>query len=88
MTIPTEESYRAVERSVQGALDAGIRVLGVVENMAGYACGECGQPRPLFPGTAGTDLAQKFGVPLLGRIPFNAPGNGSELADGFVRVLP
>jgi ATP-binding protein involved in chromosome partitioning len=88
VTIPTEESYRSVERSIQGALDGGIRVLGVVENMAGYECGECGKPGPLFPGTAGDDLARKFNIPLLGRIPFSASASLSLIAKALRRAIP
>ncbi|MBI4421873.1 MAG: P-loop NTPase [Gemmatimonadetes bacterium] len=70
VTIPTEESKRSVERAIRAALEAKTRVLGVVENMSGYLCESCGRVGPLFPGSAGEELAREFGVPLLGRIPF------------------
>ena len=71
VTIPSDESRRSVERSIQMAGEAGIKVLGIVENMSGYLCGSCREMRPLFAGTAGDDLAKRFGLPLLGRIPFD-----------------
>src|SRR5437764_7022450 len=44
-------------------------VLGVVENMSGYVCPQCGTEDPLF-GRGGADaLAERFGVPLMARIP-------------------
>lgn len=71
VTIPSEESRRSVARAMQAARDAGVRLLGVVENMSGYACTECATTRPLFDGDAGAQLAARFGVPLLGRVPFH-----------------
>ena len=70
VTIPSEESRRSVARTMRAASDAGIPLLGVVENMSGYHCPECRDTRPLFAGTAGADLAEAFDVPLLGRLPF------------------
>ncbi len=70
VTIPTEESRRSVERAMQAARESGIRLIGVVENMSGYACDSCKVVGPLFPGDAGQRLADAFDVPLLGRVPF------------------
>jgi ATP-binding protein involved in chromosome partitioning len=81
VTIPSDESRRSVERSMRAALDAGIPLLGIIENMSGYGCAECGKVSPLFSGNAGEDLSREFGVPLLGRLPFfpahPAPGAAS-----------
>lgn len=71
VTIPSEESERSVARAMRAAGDAGIRLLGVIENMSGYLCAGCGEVRPLFPGNAGEGLATTFGVPLLGTLPFS-----------------
>ena len=59
---------------MRGAVETSVRLLGVVENMSGYACAECGSTGPLFEGCAGDLLAEQFGVPLLGRIPWIPPG--------------
>jgi ATP-binding protein involved in chromosome partitioning len=92
VTLPSDESFHSVERSMKSARDRGIRLLGVVENMSGYTCADCGRTGPLFPGNAGTDLARKFEVPLLGQVPF-MPGAGARhghpaLLDAFLKVLP
>ena len=90
VTIPSEESHRSVERSLRNAIDAKIRLLGIVENMTGYLCGGCGQEQPLFEGNAGTELAREFDIPLLGRLPFVPPGSkhlpGGQIG-GVVRTL-
>ncbi len=83
VTIPSDESQRSVARSMQAALDAGVRLLGVVENMSGYECAECATRRPLFPGDAGAQLARQFGVPLLARLPFTPAGAAAANADSL-----
>jgi ATP-binding protein involved in chromosome partitioning len=71
VTLPSEASLRAVRRALVAARASGIRVLGVVENMAGYVCGECGVAGPLFQGDAGAVLSREAGSPLLARVPFD-----------------
>ncbi len=79
VTLPSGASRSSVMRSLHVARESGIPVLGAIENMSGYACPKCGEGRPLFPGDAGTELAEEAGVPLLGRVPFDPAA--SELAD-------
>lgn len=80
VTVPSEESRRSVARALQAAAAAKIRLLGVIENMAGYRCGGCERLGPLFTGEAGAALAAQFGVPLLARVPFVAEGAGGPAA--------
>ncbi len=80
VTIPSEESRRSVERAVRSALEAGASVLGVIENMSGYACAGCGLTQPLFRGDAGAGLAAAFNVPLLGQVPFRPPASAAPAA--------
>jgi Mrp family chromosome partitioning ATPase len=72
VTIPTDEAQESVARTLRATAAAGIRLLGLIENMAGYRCPGCGDISPLFPGSAGLALAAAFGIPLLARIPFLA----------------
>jgi ATP-binding protein involved in chromosome partitioning len=94
VTLPSDESRRSVSRAMRGASEAGIRLLGVVENMSGYRCDDCGHLGPLFAGSAGEALCQEFTVPLLGSVPFSpapaAPAASaaiSHLADAVLGVL-
>lgn len=82
VTIPSAASYRAVRRSAEVARSAAVPVLGVVENMSGYRCAECGSTGPLFAGDAGERLAAEAGAPLLARVPFEP--RAQEAADGGV----
>ncbi len=80
VTLPSGASRSAVERSLRLVRSGDVPVAGVVENMSSYACGDCGSRGALFPGDAGRELADRFDLPLLGRVPFD-PG-AAELADG------
>ena len=94
VTIPSEESRRSVERAMRRAAQAGVPLLGVVENMSGYACAGCGAVGPLYEGSAGAMLADTFGVPLLYTLPFlpreraNAATILDALAASCLAVLP
>jgi ATP-binding protein involved in chromosome partitioning len=71
VTIPSDASYRAVRRAVEAARAAGVRLLGVVENMAAGRCAACGAPAVAFAGEAGERLAGESGLPVLARVGFD-----------------
>ena len=71
VTIPSEVSHLIVKKSITVARDTGVPVLGLVENMAGYACADCGGVNPLFSGPGGASLAAEFDIPFLGAVPFD-----------------
>ncbi|HXY41761.1 MAG TPA: P-loop NTPase [Vicinamibacteria bacterium] len=71
VTIPSEASYRAVRRAIEAAQGAGVRLLGIVENMAQARCPGCGAASAGFAGDAGEHLQRESGAPLLARIPFD-----------------
>jgi ATP-binding protein involved in chromosome partitioning len=51
---------------------AGVPILGLVENMAGYVCPHCGELSDPF-GHGGAELeAKRLGIPFLGRVPLDA----------------
>jgi ATP-binding protein involved in chromosome partitioning len=71
VTIPSAVSHLVVRRAMTLARERGARLLGLVENMAGYACPTCGAVGPLFEGPGGEMTAAQHGVPFLGRVPFD-----------------
>ena len=89
VTIPSEESYRSVARTMTSAQGNRIKLLGVVENMSGYACDDGGRIGPLFPGNAGERLAAEFNVPILGSLPFshNDEAGASQLVARFLETF-
>ena len=82
-------SVSATRRSLEQARREQVKVVGLIENMQGFYCGNCHSVRPLLPrGDVGA-LARDFNAPILGRIPFD-----SRLAEScdngrpFVREYP
>ncbi len=71
VTIPSEVSHLVVTRSVALARETKTPLLGLVENMAGYVCLECGRLGTLFEGPGGERTAAQLGMPFLGRVPFD-----------------
>jgi ATP-binding protein involved in chromosome partitioning len=71
VTIPSEVAHLIVRKSITVAKRCGAPVLGLIENMAGYACPDCGAVGPLFAGPGGASLAAESGVPFLGAVPFD-----------------
>lgn len=70
VTVPSEITRLVVGRAIELARSRGVRLLGLVENMAGYLCQGCGVVGELF-GPGGDPLAETLGLPRLGRIPFD-----------------
>jgi ATP-binding protein involved in chromosome partitioning len=71
VTIPSEVSHLVVRRAMTLARERGARLLGLIENMAGYVCPTCGAVGPLFDGPGGDATAAQHGVPFLGRVAFD-----------------
>lgn len=78
VTIPADASRRAVARALEVAKRHGAKILGVVENMAGYACPSCGKVEPLFKGDAAKALAESSGSKVLASIPFDPSQQGAD----------
>ncbi len=73
VTIPSEISYFVVKKSVTLVKELGMTVSGLVENMAGYHCQNCGTVGELFGTThRGGETARSLEMPFLGQIPFDS----------------
>ncbi|AKJ65285.1 Mrp/NBP35 family ATP-binding protein [Kiritimatiella glycovorans] len=73
VTTPQELALEDVRKSVSFCRQLETPVLGVVENMSGFACPNCGEVSPIFEQGGGEEMAQQMNVPFLGRIPID-PG--------------
>lgn len=69
VTIPSEVSRLVVERAVELARAHAVKLLGLVENMAGHLCPHCGAVGDLFARDDGP--VEVPGLPTLARIPFD-----------------
>lgn len=71
VSTPQDLALMDATRAVNLFEQAGIPMVGLVENMAGYACPHCGELSDPF-GQGGAEAAAKtMGMPFLGRIPLD-----------------
>lgn len=72
VTTPQEVSLLDVRKEIDFCRKAGIRVLGLVENMSGFVCPKCTHESQVFRATTGGGrrLAKKMGIPFLGAVPW------------------
>ena len=71
--VSTPQDLALIDAARAGQLfdQAGVPVIGLVENMAGYACPHCGEVSDPF-GKGGVETAaQRLDLPFLGRIPLD-----------------
>lgn len=71
VTTPQDVALLDVRRCITFCRQLKLPVLGVVENMSGFACPHCGKPVDLFGSGGGEKMAADMGVPFIGRIPFD-----------------
>jgi ATP-binding protein involved in chromosome partitioning len=71
VTMPSEVSEAVVKKSISFAKQANVPIIGVVENMSGFVCPDCGAKIDIFKAGAGRRIAQDPSVPFLGTIPID-----------------
>lgn len=72
VTSPQELVSMIVEKAVNMAKMMNIPIIGVVENMSWVNCPDCGKQIKIFGESKTGEAAEKFGLPLLAQIPFDA----------------
>lgn len=83
VTIPSEVSQIVVKKSVTFSRKLGIPIIGIIENMSGFVCPECGAEVEIFGTGGGKKIAQDLGIPFLGRIPIDP-----EVCDASDKGVP
>lgn len=71
VTIPSEVSRVAVEKSAEFCKTLKIDLFGVIENMSYFICPKCGYKAEIFGSGGGERIVQEEGIPLLGKIPLD-----------------
>ena len=71
VTTPQETALSNVRRSIKFCEILNLKVLGVIENMAGFVCPHCGEVTHVFSKGGGRAMATKAGVPLLASVPLD-----------------
>jgi ATP-binding protein involved in chromosome partitioning len=71
VTTPQELAVADVRRCITFCQKADLPIAGVLENMSGYVCPQCGIHTDLFGTGGGERLSVEMSVPFLGRIPID-----------------
>jgi ATP-binding protein involved in chromosome partitioning len=71
VTTPQKVAAVDVRKSVNFCRQLKVPVLGIVENMSGFACPKCGEVTQVFRSGAGQQIARDMLVPYLGAIPLD-----------------
>ncbi|KAK7541536.1 P-loop containing nucleoside triphosphate hydrolase protein [Phyllosticta citricarpa] len=71
VTTPQAVAVSDVKKELNFCAKTGVRVLGVVENMAGFVCPNCSECTHVFSKGGGQVMAAEFGVPFLGSVPID-----------------
>jgi len=71
VTTPQEVALSDVRKCINFCGNLKLPVLGVLENMSGFVCPQCGQKTDVFKSGGGEIMARQMGVPFLGRVPID-----------------
>lgn len=71
VTIPSEVSQDVVKKAVTFAKRLDVPVIGIIENMSGFLCPNCGMEIDIFKIGGGEKISKELQVPFLGRIPID-----------------
>ena len=69
VTTPQDVALGVARKGLKMFEQVKVPILGVVENMSGFLCNNCGTEHFVFKKDGGQTLATESGVPLLGKIP-------------------
>ena len=71
VTSPQELASLIVSKAVNMAKMMNIPIIGIVENMSYFKCPDCGKEVKLFGESHVDEVAAKFGIPVLAKLPIN-----------------
>lgn len=91
VTTPQEVALLDVRKEIDFCRKAGIRILGLVENMAAFVCPRCTTESQIFRSTTGggAGLAYELGLPFLGSVPLDPRvGMACDYGESFLDSFP
>ena len=89
VTIPSEVSQNVARKAAILCRKAGVRIFGIIENMSGFVCPNCGEKVDILRVGGGEKLAQEMEIPFLGRIPLDPRlSESSDEGQPFVYKYP
>ena len=89
VTTPQDVSLLDVRKGLQMFRKMNVPILGIVENMAGFACPHCGHGTAIFGEGGGEKLGNEFDVPVLASIPIDLETRvGGDTGEPIVVARP
>ena len=91
VTTPQEVALQDVRREIDFCRKVGVRIIGLVENMAGFVCPNCKNTSQIFRPTTGgaARLAKECGIELLGSVPLDPRiGKSADYGISFLDEYP
>lgn len=89
VTNPTRISQIVAKRATIMAIESGVNMLGIIENMSGFICPKCGKEIDVMERGGGKELAEQLDVPFLGAIPLDPENSkASDVGIPFVEANP
>ena len=71
VTTPQDIALLDARKGIEMFNKVEVPVLGVIENMSTFTCGECGHQTAIFGTGGGDQIAQEYQVPVLSRLPLS-----------------
>jgi len=71
VTTPQEVALIDARKGIAMFQQVGVPILGILENMSYYLCGQCGHEETIFKRGGGRAMAERLGVPFLGEVPID-----------------
>ncbi|MDI6688508.1 MAG: Mrp/NBP35 family ATP-binding protein [Desulfobacterales bacterium] len=71
VTTPQEVALADVRKSINFCKTVKMKIFGLIENMSGFTCPNCGEKYDLFGSGGGEKTAETAGITFLGKIPFD-----------------
>jgi ATP-binding protein involved in chromosome partitioning len=71
VTLPSEVSGDVVKKAVSFSRQMQVPIIGIVENMSGFICPECGTEVNILGTGIGQRIAEELKIPFLGKIPLD-----------------
>jgi ATP-binding protein involved in chromosome partitioning len=85
VTTPQEVANLDCMKSISFARELKIPILGLIENMSGFVCPECGTMTPIFGKGGGKEIAERFKETFLGELPLDPRiMQGGDEGAGFI----
>lgn len=69
VTTPQDVALQTIRRAVNFAEKVGLPIIGLIENMSGFVCPECGGEVDIFSSGGGKSLSEELDIQFLGKIP-------------------